>query len=140
MVSLAKNIICVALMTCIVGCTSTTRYRSSDYSSDEMYQTLSRNVASGDFIRVYMREDVVEEMTAIRVTPESLDGQVVGRREVLSIPLVDIIEVEKIDHHSMENTGRVILALFLIVGIAALMAGSGSGYDFSGISFTGKSN
>jgi len=140
MVSFTKNIICYALVTFIVGCTSATPYTSSNYNSDETYKTLSRNIAKSDLIRVYMRDDSVKEMTAIRVTPETLDGQVVGRREVLNIPLNHIAKVEKIDHQSMENTGKVLLAILVIVGIAALMVGSGSGYDFSGISFTGGSN
>jgi hypothetical protein len=87
-----------------------------------------------------MRDDSVKEVTVIRITPDTLDGQVVGRREVLNIPLNQIAKVEKIDHQSMESVGKVLLAMLVIVGIAALTVGSGSGYDFSGISFTGGSN
>jgi hypothetical protein len=140
MLSIAKSIICYSLVTFIVGCTSATQYTSSSHHSDETYKTLSREIAKSDLVRVYMRDDSVKEVTVIRITPDTLDGQVVGRREVLNIPLNQIAKVEKIDHQSMESVGKVLLAMLVIVGIAALTVGSGSGYDFSGISFTGGSN
>jgi hypothetical protein len=87
-----------------------------------------------------MRDDSVKEITVISITPETLIGQVVGSREVLNIPLNYIAKVEKIDHQSTENIGKVLLAMLVIAGVAVLMVGSGSGYDFGGISFTGGSN
>lgn len=140
MLSIAKSIICYSLVTFIVGCTSAKQYTSSNHNSDETYKTLSRKIAKSDPIRFYMRDDSVKEVTVIRITPDTLDGQVVGRREVLNIPLNHIAKVEKIDHQSMENFGKVVLAMLVIVGFPALIVGFGSGYDFSGISFTGGSN
>ena len=139
MVTLAKNILCYALVTCVVGCTSATSYRSSNHDADEIYTTLSRQISTSDIVRVYLRDGSVKEMTAIRVTPETLDGQVIGLPEILRIPLTHITKVEKIEHQSMENAGKVLLAIIVIVGIAALVIGSGGGYDFSGIAPTGSS-
>ena len=76
MLSLAKSIICYSLVTFIVGCTSATQYTSSNHNSEETYKTLPRNIAKSDIIRVYMRDDSVKEMTVIRITPDTLDGQV----------------------------------------------------------------
>ncbi len=137
MALLVRNLICFALAVCIVGCTSTKQYTSSNSNAEELGNKLSANVARKDIVRVHLHDTSVVEMTVIRVTHETLDGQVLGHREVLHIPLTQIAKVEKLDRKSVEGVGEVVLAIIVLVVVAALVIGMGSGYDFSGVGFEG---
>ena len=136
-----RNLLCFALIACITACASSPGYKVAKSSPSETYSVLSRYISSDEKIRIHQRDGTVITMTAIRVTPETLNGWVAGNIEVQKIPLEDIVSVEtNLDNESMKKIGKLLLAGVLLVGFAVLVVGSsGGGYDFSGVSFVGGS-
>jgi hypothetical protein len=135
-----SKLLCFILIACIIGCASSPEYKVAKSSPGETYLILSRQISRDEKIRVHHRDGTVTKMTAIGVTPETLDGRVSGNMEVRKIPLEDIIRVETIvDNESMKKIGKLLLAGLIITGVVLLIAGTSGGYDFSGISFGGGS-
>jgi hypothetical protein len=79
------------------------------------------------------------DMTAIEVTPLTLNGLVDNNMEIQKILLEDIASVEtNLNNESEKKVGKLLLLGLLMVGITLLVVkGSSGGYDFSGIGFGG---
>ena len=118
-----SKLLCFILMACITGCASSSEYKVAKSSPGETYSILSRQISKGEKIRIHHHDGTVTKMTAIRVTPETLDGRVRGNIEVRKIPLEDIIRVEtNVDNNSMERIGMLIV-IFTGVGAFIVTAG-----------------
>jgi hypothetical protein len=133
------KLLCYTLICCITACATTSSYEVGETDSTETYSILSRHIVIDQDIRVHLRDGSIVDMRAVEVTAETLNGLVDGNVEIQKIYLEDILSVETnfSGEPDMDNGWGLLVAILMASIIMWAVASSGSGYDFSGLSFGG---